>query len=136
MEIIIKDAWYDSQDHKVRTAIIDIPSLGYRNIPYTVSDYDPCDSELHTELIALLEKYDIREYSGKIVTPEEELAIKIRCERNMLLDRTDKYMTIDYPISDKEKEALKQYRQSLRDIPQQKGFPNNVEWPEKPSIKD
>ena len=35
----------------------------------------------------------------------------------------------DYPITAKSLEAVKKYRQALRDITVQKGFPFTVEWP-------
>ena len=37
----------------------------------------------------------------------------------------------DYPMSELAKENLKVYRQALRDIPEQPGFPDEVVWPEK-----
>lgn len=68
---------------------------------------------------------------------EAELVSKqkiIRDQRDSLLDETDKYMTMDYPISDSKRDEIKIYRQSLRDVPQQEGFPDNIIWPEKPVI--
>ena len=61
-------------------------------------------------------------------------SIQLRQKRDMLLSETDKYMTIDYPISEDKKQELKEYRQSLRDITNQKGFPENVIWPEMPKL--
>lgn len=40
----------------------------------------------------------------------------------------------DYPISIEELELVKSYRQTLRGIPEQEGFPRSVEWPEKPEV--
>lgn len=54
--------------------------------------------------------------------------------RNILLNDSDYLMMIDYPISDEKKQEIKVYRQALRDIPQQDGFPDNIVWPEKPVI--
>lgn len=59
----------------------------------------------------------------------------IREQRNKLLNETDKYMTVDYPITDELRNALKDYRQTLRNLPEQDGFPENVIWPEMPNIK-
>lgn len=77
--------------------------------------------------------------SGEIIynSPNQEeinsfLAAQIRLQRDELLVATDKYMTIDYPISDELKNALRQYRQDLRDIPLQEGFPENIIWPTNP----
>lgn len=66
--------------------------------------------------------------------PDFVIASEIRSERDSLLSNTDKFMTIDYPISDEDRNALRVYRQALRDIPQQEGFPENVVWPDKPSF--
>ena len=54
--------------------------------------------------------------------------------RNLLLSESDYLMMVDYPISDEKKQEIKVYRQALRDIPQQDGFPDNIVWPDKPTI--
>ena len=54
--------------------------------------------------------------------------------RNLLLSESDYLMMVDYPISDEKKQEIKVYRQALRDIPQQDGFPDNIVWPDKPVI--
>lgn len=81
-------------------------------------------------------------YEGSI-TPEhytapvksiEELSNEIRRNRERELNVTDRYMTLDYPISDEDRNALRAYRQALRDVPQQEGFPENVVWPDKPAF--
>ena len=46
-----------------------------------------------------------------------------------LLSETDYMMMPDYPMSDTDRDALRAYRQLLRDIPEQPGFPNSVVWP-------
>lgn len=38
-----------------------------------------------------------------------------RNTRNQLLEKTDKYLLVDYPISDEQKEEVRVYRQLLRD---------------------
>ena len=58
----------------------------------------------------------------------------IRAKRNNLLSNTDHLIQSDYPISDEKKQEIKAYRQALRDIPQQDGFPDNIVWPDKPAI--
>ena len=66
--------------------------------------------------------------------PEEELAAQIRTERDRRLAETDWYMMPDYPTSPEDLEAVKAYRQALRDIPEQSGFPKNVQWPVEPQF--
>lgn len=46
---------------------------------------------------------------------QEEKEKEVRAVRNQYLEATDKYMIIDFPISDEEREAYKAYRQYLRD---------------------
>ena len=57
----------------------------------------------------------------------------IRSQRGLLLDQTDFTQIPDYPASDAEHNFWINYRQALRDIPLQSGFPWQVEWPEFPS---
>ena len=59
----------------------------------------------------------------------EKKAELIRQQRDALLSATDYMMMPDYPMSELARENLKVYRQALRDIPEQTGFPNSVVWP-------
>ena len=63
---------------------------------------------------------------------DEELATQIRANRNSLLSQTDYLMMPDYPIESDRLAKVKTYRQALRDIPEQSGFPRTITWPEKP----
>ena len=70
----------------------------------------------------------------KIQLEKEILSLDVRLERNKILSDTDHLIQSDYPISDEKKQEIKVYRQALRDIPQQDGFPENIVWPDKPAI--
>ena len=70
----------------------------------------------------------------KMQLEKEVLSLDVRLERNKLLSDTDHLIQSDYPISDEKKQEIKVYRQALRDIPQQDGFPDNIVWPDKPVI--
>lgn len=70
----------------------------------------------------------------KIQLEKEVLSLDVRLERNNLLSNTDHLIQSDYPISDEKKQEIKVYRQALRDIPQQDGFPDSIVWPDKPTI--
>ena len=61
--------------------------------------------------------------------PDEEKAGQVRAERNTKLAATDWTQVADAPV---DKEAWATYRQALRDVPQQAGFPWAVEWPAQP----
>jgi hypothetical protein len=60
----------------------------------------------------------------------EAKAKSIREQRDALLDESDFAMLPDAPVTDVE--GWKTYRQALRDVPQQDGFPTEITWPEKP----
>lgn len=52
--------------------------------------------------------------------------------RNAILQETDKYLMSDYPHSGAYLNRIIEYRQFLRDIPNQDGFPREVIWGEFP----
>lgn len=60
------------------------------------------------------------------------LAASARQKRDRLIAVTDYLVTPDYPISDDRLAKIKIYRQALRDIPEQSGFPRTIIWPDKP----
>lgn len=66
--------------------------------------------------------------------PQERItkAQGIRNRRDYKLKSSDKYVIPDFPISSEKKAQWLQYRQDLRNITLQPGFPDNVVWPVKP----
>ena len=68
------------------------------------------------------------------VPTDEELAERIRIDRDEKLEETDFFVMPDYPSDPKDLEEVKTYRQALRDITKQSGFPKEVTWPEIPSV--
>ena len=60
------------------------------------------------------------------------LAASARQKRDRLIAATDYLVTPDYPIESDRLAKVKTYRQALRDIPEQAGFPRNITWPDKP----
>lgn len=57
----------------------------------------------------------------------ESLANAVRAKRDALIKETDFYMLPDYPAVP---HNITEYRQALRDITEQSGFPHDVTWPE------
>lgn len=100
---------------------------------YSLDNED--ESEIYT---AITEEINSGKLKIEPANPDQINAFNqftVRETRNELLSETDKYFSIsDYPISEEKKNEIRVYRQALRDIPQQDGFPNNVVWPEKPAI--
>ena len=64
--------------------------------------------------------------------PIQESAV--REQRDQLLASTDWAVLPDSPLDESSKTALKTYRQALRDVPQQSGFPWAITWPEMPTV--
>ena len=58
----------------------------------------------------------------------------VRDKRDKLLADTDWTQTDDAPLSSEDKESVRKYRQALRDITAQSGFPQKIVWPEKPQV--
>ena len=73
------------------------------------------------------------EYNPEDEMTDEELASRVRMRRNSMISHTDFYVQPDYPSDPEGLEAVKAYRQALRDVPEQSGFPRNVQWPPLPS---
>lgn len=59
----------------------------------------------------------------------EQLAEIARSKRNALIAETDYLLLPDYQITDEKLAAVKVYRQILRDITKQVGFPADIKWP-------
>ena len=68
--------------------------------------------------------------------PEEQQKIRdarsseVRKKREVLLAQSDWTQLSDAPVNDKA--AWLAYRQALRDVPSQAGFPFSIDWPERP----
>ena len=99
-------------------------------IPFTV---DPQDTEEHGR--ALWDQINARYLH--LVAPlsdtqrDTELAEMARQDRNRRLNSTDWTQTPDVPEATRS--AWTAYRQALRDVPTQSGFPADITWPTPPS---
>jgi hypothetical protein len=60
----------------------------------------------------------------------KQLANYARLRRNAMLAETDWIIIRATETGVDVAEGVKTYRQSLRDVPQQPGFPSNIQWPE------
>ena len=65
---------------------------------------------------------------AKVAADNAALEATERATRDDLLKATDHYGLSDVPMTD----AMTAYRQALRDVPQQEGFPQTITWPTKP----
>lgn len=110
---------------------IEHPEYGW--IPFTAS---PEDCEEHgRELYARIVKEhpDLPAW----VAPEGHYEAIERAKRDRLLIELDEL--VKNPLrwasyTEEEQASLAAYRQSLLDVPQQTGFPSEIEWPDKPGV--
>lgn len=65
--------------------------------------------------------------------PEHQVAVKMRSKRNQLLDESDWIVAISYEQQNPVPKEWQQYRQQLRDLTAQPGFPYDIIWPQKPN---
>jgi len=65
---------------------------------------------------------------AKVAADNAALEATERATRDNLLKATDHYGLSDVSMT----EAMTAYRQALRDVPQQEGFPQTITWPTKP----
>ena len=65
---------------------------------------------------------------AKVAADNTALEATERATRDDLLKATDHYGLSDVSMT----EAMTAYRQALRDVPQQEGFPQTITWPTKP----
>ena len=61
-------------------------------------------------------------------------AEEARAKRDKLLEESDWTQVLDAPIDAETREAYRVYRQALRDVPEQEGFPETITWPELPAV--
>lgn len=72
---------------------------------------------------------DIAALQAQAASGEDQ--VEKRAERNRLLAEADIAINRAFDNGD-DLTALKAYRQALRDVPQQAGFPDNINWPVMP----
>lgn len=96
--------------------------------------FEPEPNEGKTEFWARHGVEYIETPDTALVPTDAEVIAAVRKRRDRLIAETDFLLMPDYPISADDLAAVKTYRQKLRDVPQQSGFPIQVEWPELPAV--
>ena len=84
--------------------------------------------EISEEVFRNIERY-VWNGTNMVRDPDFEVkrrSAEVRAERNELLCQTDKYMLADFPVAEDERELYRQYRQYLRDVPEQEDFPDEA----------
>lgn len=108
---------------------INHPQYGWIPFHATPDDVEQHGREIYAEAI----KGEVAPYEPPPPPPpptDEEVAAQVRRQRDSLLAQTDWTQLADVPQATKD--LWDEYRQALRDVPQQDGFPHEVIWPDKP----
>lgn len=115
-------AWTVKEDHRGKEYWL--PGDSWQTEPTTMQDFGPLPKG------AVLERP--AKTSAEITV---EHATRVRSERNARIAATDYLMAADYPLNQEDRACVAAYRQALRDMPQQEGFPwdggeKQTPWPE------
>jgi hypothetical protein len=63
---------------------------------------------------------------------DDEAAKAVRAQRDRLIAETDWIVIKNLELNQNVPGIWEVYRQNLRDVPSQAGFPHEITWPEKP----
>lgn len=107
-------------------------STSPNNSPNTFSKYSELAQWCNSNNAMIVDRGDYYEAVPIPAPTKEELARDVRDTRNAKLSKTDYLVASDYHISEKNLAEIKIYRQALRDITEQAGFPESVIWPDVP----
>jgi len=111
--------------------VIEHPDFGTLPFTASVNDIEPLGQTLYARALAG-DFGDIAPYDGSPPSdPIDALAQQMRDERNQKLVALD--AIVNNPLrwaeySDAQKAAFAVYRQALLDVPQQPGFPHEIDW--------
>jgi DMSO/TMAO reductase YedYZ molybdopterin-dependent catalytic subunit len=124
---VTNPAWANVE-HTTIICDVNFDDLPEETVPFTAvasGDY-PHTHEIFARCVAG-EFGSIAEYAPPTT---EQLAATARLKRNARLAETDWTQATDVPQATKD--LWTTYRQALRDLPEQSGFPADVVWPVKP----
>ena len=88
------------------------------NKPYTNKQYADLAVYCNQNGLIIEDKGDCLEAVNPPEPSIEDKQARVRAVRNQYLQQTDKFMIVDYPITDDERELYKQYRVYLRTYPE------------------
>lgn len=128
----LKDAVYCNKEKTKFDVTLTTKTYGIIPYTYECSGIDDETSDISKELSKLYRDGAIQIADCKEDITQTLLETEIRLKRNQLLMECDYFMLPDYPASDEDKNKVKFYRQTLRDLTKQLGFPQDVSFPEKP----
>ena len=111
--------------------VFQVVSTPAPQVPYTqaVREIDPV--KIDNTWVQQWQVYDLSQ--EQIDANTDQQAQNVRSQRDSLLSSTDWRVIRAIETQTEESQDWVQYREDLRNIPQQEGFPWNVVWPIKPN---
>lgn len=127
----IKDPKWANAEHTAIDCMVDFDAFNEDYVAFTAVESGdlPHTHEIFARCVAG-EFGEVAEYTPLPPLTVQELAAMARRERDELLAKSDWTQLPDIPQSTKDLWAP--YRQALRDITTQVGFPSNIDWPAPP----
>jgi hypothetical protein len=105
---------------------------GHRLVEDQLPEYDS-ETQYIFRVTPVPAGQDYIEYQVKDITyTDEELSESVIIRRNKELTNSDWTQLPDVPLTESQVNSWREYRQELRDITEQSGYPRNINWPVKP----
>lgn len=137
----IYNAYYQLDDGRIYSTA-DADFIKTRDVPNVIKVPGGTLEDLK---VGILQFYKSNGYSDVVIPAfmltEEELFTNLRKERDKRIAETDYLLTQDYPLSEKKRAAITEYRTVLRDLPAMEGSPwdgggKDTPWPVFPYVLD
>ena len=123
---------YTREGHEPVLVAVPLPRVG-EGLTDFVAAYAPLAVwEAEEVAFATVEVGASGEVDLSVTAPVADLAAQLRAERDLRLMQTD-WIYLPDVTRPEDIAAWEAYRQALRDVPQQVGFPEGVVWPTLPS---
>lgn len=126
--------WANAEKTAINLMVV-VDAFPDQQLPFTAM---PTDTEAHgRELFAEAQAGKFGPVADFVpyVKPVEQIEAEARQQRNQLLMESDSFVLPDRwaALTSAQQENWAQYRQALRDVPEQSGFPTDIQWPIKPN---
>lgn len=121
---------------RIKNGIAIGDARGPKAMPEVTGDdeWRECDAETLQHFRSGMQVKPASDGAGfEVLPPPPEIrAMKVRLVRNARLAASDWTQAPDRPMSEELRARWADYRQKLRDLPQQPGFPDAINWPRSP----
>jgi uncharacterized protein YqfB (UPF0267 family) len=96
--------------------------------------FGTCDDDADLSIQGVIKTLTAEEYEQEQFKENDTKAAQVRERRQYLLITTvDSINPMRWEtLTEEQRQAYREYRQALLDVPEQTGFPWNVEWPQQP----